>query len=202
MRICFFWRTHFPQINTEPKSLEESSKVTNAAHRVRNPSTLIDDAQNPVCSSQSTHTHIQIFTNLYNSDEAQKSVSKNQFTHLNQHKRVSEISTTHDEAQKSGCSYKSTEFHTSYYKRSGTQKSQFAHLLNQHKIVSAKLETELLILRRRRRRSSSNSGLQFLFFFPFLSFFLSFFLNVFDETQFLRETNKKKQNTNNNNNNR
>ncbi len=44
---------------------------------------------------------------------------------------------------------------------------------------SAKLETELLILRRRRRRrrrsssSSSSSGLQFLFFFPFLSFFLS-----------------------------
>jgi ATP-dependent Zn protease len=98
---------------------------------------------------------------------------KIQFVHLNQHRRVSEISTTHDEAQKSGCSYKSTEFHTSYYKHSEAQKSQFAHLLNQHRIVSAKLETELLILRRR-RRSSSSSGLQFLFFFPFLSFFLSF----------------------------
>jgi hypothetical protein len=97
---------------------------------------------------------------------------KIQFVHLNQHRRVSEISTTHDEAQKSGCSYKSTEFHTSYYKHSEAQKSQFAHLLNQHRIVSAKLETELLILRR--RRSSSSSGLQFLFFFPFLSFFLSF----------------------------
>jgi hypothetical protein len=72
--------------------------------------------------------------------------------------RVSEISTTHDEAQKSGCSYKSTEFHTSYYKHSEAQKSQFANLLNQHRTVSAKLETELLILRRRRRRSSSSSS--------------------------------------------
>jgi hypothetical protein len=119
--------------------LGESSKATNAAHRVRNPSTLIDDAQNPVYSSQSTHTYTrahrfsQIFTTLMK--------LKNQFTHLNQHKRVSEISTTHDEAQKSGCSYKSTEFHTSYYKHSEAQKSQFAHLLNQHKIISAKLET-------------------------------------------------------------
>ncbi len=67
MRICFFWRTHFPQINTEPKSLEESSKVTNAAHRVRNPSTLIDDAQNPVCSSQSTHTYTHAHTNFHKS---------------------------------------------------------------------------------------------------------------------------------------
>jgi hypothetical protein len=37
-------------------------------------------------------------------------------------------------------------------------------------------------------------------FFP-LSFFLSLFLNVFHETQFLKEINKKMQNTNNNNNN-
>jgi hypothetical protein len=48
---------------------------------------------------------------------------KNQFIHLNQHRRVLEISTTHDEAQKSGCSYKSIEFHTSYYKHSEAQKS-------------------------------------------------------------------------------
>jgi hypothetical protein len=48
---------------------------------------------------------------------------KNQFTHFNQHIRVSEISTTHDEVKKSGCSYKSIEFHTSYYKHSEAQKS-------------------------------------------------------------------------------
>jgi hypothetical protein len=123
-----------------------------------------------------THTHTQIF---YNSDEAQKSVSKNQFTHLNQHRRVSEISTTDDEAQKSGCSYKSTEFHTSYYKHGEAQKSQFAHLLNRHRIFFCKTGNRIVDTEEEEEEEEEEQQQQqqqwvtISIFFSF-SFFLSF----------------------------
>ncbi len=185
MRFFFFWRTHFPQVNTEPKSLEESSKATNAAHRVRNPSTLIDDAQNPVCSSQSTQTYTHAHTDFHkslqlwwssiisllisiNTEEFQKFLQpmmklKNQVAHINQ--------------------------------QSFTHPTTNTLKLKNLSSLICWINTKLFLQNWKQNcwywgggggAAAAAVGYNFYFFFPF---FLSFFLNVFDETQFLREIN-------------
>jgi hypothetical protein len=99
---------------------------------------------------------------------------------------------------KSGCSYKSTEFHTSYYKHSEAQKTSVCSSAESTQNCFCKTGNRIVDTEEEEQQQQQWVTISIIF--PFLSFFLSFFLNAFDETQFLREMNKEKKNTNKNNN--